>query len=232
MKSIFLHHAGGDKYSWRRYAEALPASIEMINPEIPGRGDRFGEPLLSNMSDIVEDLYQQILPHIQQPYLLVGKSMGALKGYLLLQRLMNEGRRLPLHVYFGSRKAPGAYGNHPKIADKSSKDFWDGVSKYGGLPEALLQHEELKELYEPILRADFAALENYVYQEAPQIPVSATIMVGKNDQIKLEETKAWAEVFSGEVDFLELQGGHFFMHEQAFTISAMIAEKWTEIEAK
>jgi surfactin synthase thioesterase subunit len=228
MKAIFLHHAGGDKYSWRRYQDALPKGIEAISLEIPGRGDRFSEPLLNNMEEITSDLFQQALAHIQQPYVLVGKSMGALMGYLLLHRMAQAGLPLPLHVFFGSRKCPASYSGHIRIAHQESNHFWKGVESYGGLPQMLLEHQELKELYEPILRADFSALEQYEHVSRPPLPLSATIMTGKTDSISLESTHGWSDHFSGEVDFLDLPGGHFFMHEQAYTISAMIAERLSE----
>ena len=223
MYVIFLHHAGGDKYSWRRYTDALPQNLEPVFLEIPGRGDRFSEPLLNDMDSIVQDLFEHVKPYLDTPYLLVGKSMGALKGYLLMHVLQEAGYPLPMHVFFGSRKCPASYGNHVKIAHENSIVFWKGIEAYGGCPPALLQHEELKELYEPILRADFQALENYIHQTKAPLPVNATIMTGKEDAITLESTKGWTDHFLGQVDFLEMPGGHFFMHEQAYTISKMLA---------
>lgn len=224
MQVVFLHHAGGDKYSWRRYVDALPGGLMPIFLEIPGRGDRFSESLLYNMDDIVEDLYQQISSQLVAPYLLVGKSMGSLKGYLLMHRLLKEGFPLPAHVFFGSRKCPTSYIDHARIALTDSPTFWKGVENYGGCPPALLQHEELKELYEPILRADFKALEDYIHIPQPALPVNATIMTGREDSITLETTQGWSNHFSGQVEYLSLPGGHFFMHEQAYTISRMMEE--------
>ncbi len=226
MRVIFLHHAGGDKYSWRRYQEALSPQIEQIYLELPGRGDRFSEPLLNTTEAMINDLYQQILPHIQSPYILVGKSMGALHTYLLLHRIAASAKPLPLHVFLGSRKCPASYSSHVRIAQRDSEGFWEGVKGYGGCPPALLQHKELMELYEPILRADFQALETFAFESKPVLPVAATIMVGKDDQIKLSETDSWQNHFSGEVTFQEMLGGHFFMHEQAFTIGKMIEEQF------
>lgn len=227
MRVVFLHHAGGDKYSWRRYNDALPASIEKIYLELPGRGDRFSEPLLDDTDSMIEDLLKQVFPYLNEPYILVGKSMGALHTYLLLHKILQSNLPLPIHVFLGSRKAPDAYSSHIKIARLSSAEFWKGVEAYGGVPAALLQHKELMALYEPILRADFQSLESYEYQAAYQLPVSATIMVGREDSIQLKEVLTWKNCFSESVDFLELSGTHFFMHEQAYQISQMIEEKFS-----
>ncbi len=228
MRVIFLHHAGGEKYAWRRYKESLPSDILPILTELPGRGDRYGEPLLRDTDEIIEDLYGQILPHLVHPYIIVGKSMGALHAFLLLQRLISEDKPLPVHVFIGSRKSPGSYQNHVRISELPKKDFWEGVKGYGGLPKLLLEHKELMELYEPILRADFYALEHFNCDSKIQIPVPATIMVGSQDRIKLDELKSWQSFFTEEVKFLELPGGHFFMYEQAFTIGKMIEEQFAK----
>ncbi|MCO5230258.1 MAG: alpha/beta fold hydrolase [Chitinophagales bacterium] len=227
MRVIFLHHAGGDKYSWRRYNDALPASIEKIYLELPGRGDRFSESLLDSTQYMIEDLLKQVLPYLNEPYILVGKSMGALHSYLLLHKIVQANLPLPIHVFLGSRKAPDAYRSHIKIAKLSSLEFWKGVEAYGGVPTALLQHKELMELYEPILRADFHSLESYEYKPAAQLPISATVMVGREDSIQLKEVLTWQNCFSKNVDFLELSGSHFFMHEQAYQISQMIEDKFS-----
>jgi surfactin synthase thioesterase subunit len=223
MRAILLHHAGGDKYAYRNYT-ALGSEVSTFATELPGRGDRFTEPLLDSMEAIVEDLLAQVKSQVGEPYVLVGKSMGALTGYLLMHRMMEAGLPLPMHVIFGSRKCPASYGEHVKIAHTDSKTFWKGVEAYGGCPPALLQHEELKELYEPILRADFKALEQYVHVQRPVLPVSATIWTGENDAISEEETYGWCNHFGGEMTFATLPGGHFFMYEQPERVAERIRE--------
>lgn len=232
MRVIFLHHAGGDKYSWRRYQEALSTQIEKVFLELPGRGDRFSEPLLQSTDEMIDDLYEQVRNLLDRPYVLVGKSMGALHTYLLLHKIRENAQPLPLHVFLGSRKCPTSYTQHVKIATLSSEEFWEGVKGYGGCPPALLQHKELMELYEPILRADFHSLESYVHQVKSPLPISATVMVGKEDKIALSETYSWQDHFSQEITFHKMLGGHFFMHEQAFTISKMIEEQFANMEIK
>lgn len=226
MRAIMLHHAGGDRYAYRLFPSLLVPEIEVITPELPGRGDRFSEKLLDNISAIVEDLFQQILPFTDQNYVLVGKSMGALTGYLLLLKMMKQGVKLPEHVVFGSRKSPDGYAGHVKIAHLNSFDFWEGVKGYGGCPPALLQHQELMEMYEPILRADFKALEEYVFDQntAIPIPVNADVWTGENDRITEEETYGWKHFFSGNVQFKTLPGGHFFMYDTPEYLTEKIKE--------
>lgn len=196
MKVLLLHHAGGDKYAWRAYDNILPPEIQPVALEVPGRGDRFGEPLLTSMQDMADDIFRQSRQHLEGPYLLAGKSMGALLSYLLMCRLMDEGLPLPGHVFLGSRKCPSSYRALTPIYQEDRHTFWEGVKAYGGLPEALLQHEELQELFEPILRADFQALETYRHGDDRIFDVPATIMYGRQDRISEEELQSWQQYFS------------------------------------
>ncbi|HZH68765.1 MAG TPA: alpha/beta fold hydrolase [Chitinophagales bacterium] len=226
MRVIFLHHAGGEKYAWRRYKESLSTDIEQVYLELPGRGDRYGERLLYDTDSIVDDLYNQIIPHLQEPYIMVGKSMGALHSYLLLHRMTQNNQQLPIHVFLGSRQSPDRTHDSLAISDLPSKEFWEGVKRYGGVPKLLLENKELLDMYEPILRADFASLERYQYVPSPKLEVASTIMVGKEDIVKLEDVTPWSNMFSKDTATHELNGGHFFMYEQAYTIGKMIEEKF------
>jgi surfactin synthase thioesterase subunit len=225
MKAILLHHAGGDKYAWRAYQELLSPGFDTIALELPGRGDRFGEKLLNSMEEMAEDIYGQMLTHINEPYILVGKSMGALLVYLVMVKLKEKYLRLPSYVFLGSRKCPASYHNDDPIFNKSTPEFWEGVKVYGGLPEALLNHDELKELFEPILRADFCALETYRHGEEVKFNIPATVMYGRQDRVTAEELGSWQQYFVPPIDIFAFASGHFFMYDQAEEITALIKEK-------
>ena len=55
------------------------------------------------------------------------------------------------------------------------KDFIESIKELGGTPEAILQNNELMQLFLPILRADFELCEVYQHKtEAPlAIPITA-----------------------------------------------------------
>ena len=55
------------------------------------------------------------------------------------------------------------------------KNFWLELRRLNGTPSELLNHEELMEIMLPLLRADFALYETYVYSTEPPLncPISA-----------------------------------------------------------
>ncbi len=225
MNIILLHHAGGDKYSFNNLIRMLPPQIEGIALEVPGRGDRFGEPLLTDTDAIINDMYKQLTPYIQRPYMMLGFSMGTLVAFLLMEKIRNAGKSLPTHTFMFARESPDYFIGQFDQYKYESKAFWDCIVNFGGVPKALLQHPELMELYEPIMRADFEALGKYVYQEVKPFNVNATVVLGEKDKVKDEHAKTWQKHFIPEIEMVKMDGGHFFIFENIEAVSKLIKSK-------
>jgi len=217
MKAILLHHAGGDKYAFKNMQQWLLPEIQSLAVEAPGRSDRFSEPLLNDIHAITNDIFHQLKNEINQDYFFVGVSMGTLVTYLLCHQLKENNLPLPKHLFLASRLSPDAYLQEPTIMHISSDAFWKVVIQYNGVPDALIQHQELRELYEPILRADFEALEKYnISHEAKEpLDIPATILIGNEDSrnITLQTAQTWNHQFANDLAFKEFDGGHFFVYE-------------------
>lgn len=217
MKAILLHHAGGDKYAFRNVRDRLLPEITSIACELPGRSDRISEPFIKNMSEAANDIYEQLQNELSGQYCIIGNSMGAVIGFLLAHRLQQENKPLPEHLFLASRLSPDAYRNEPDFTSVSSDDFWKIVQRYDGVPEQLLAHKELKEFYEPILRADFEMLYhfNQTFSDVKPINIPATILCGNNDtrNITPEKAEGWRKYFSADFEIKSFEGGHFFLYE-------------------
>ncbi|HQV78270.1 MAG TPA: alpha/beta fold hydrolase [Chitinophagales bacterium] len=217
MKALLLHHAGGDKYAYRKMQQHLLPEIESIAVELPGRSDRITEKLVTSIEAAVEDIYLQILPHLNESYFLIGNSMGALIAFLLAHKLKQENKPLPKHLFLASRLSPDAYKNEPSITGISSDDFWKVVQQYDGVPQALLAHKELKEFYEPILRSDFELLQQYnqQFQAIEKISIPTSILLGDKDtrNVSIEKMQGWQTFFENKIEIKAFDGGHFFLYE-------------------
>ena len=134
MKIIAIPFAGGNRYSFKKLEKYVSSPIQWVTIELPGRGARFNEPILEDITTMVKDLFEQIKPHIEQEtYMIYGHSMGTLLGYELTKMLIQKQCKLPECLFFSGRGAPKT----AKFKGKSSlpkEEFWKEVEEMGGLP--------------------------------------------------------------------------------------------------
>jgi surfactin synthase thioesterase subunit len=95
MKLICIPYAGGTKHAYRKLKPFLEKCISMCTLEIPGRGSRSWEDLISDLDLLGEDLYRQVKKLDLTDYVLFGHSMGAMLGDILLHKLKDNGEVLP-----------------------------------------------------------------------------------------------------------------------------------------
>jgi surfactin synthase thioesterase subunit len=217
--------AGGDKYAYNRYKGIVPGQINMIALELPGRGGRFAEALLTDLESMSEDLLKQVEPYVNKPFVFWGHSMGAILAYLVTRRLQARGLRLPDHLFLSGCRAP-VLGPDPIIYHHLPKDrFLEELKKMGGSPEELLENADVMNLYEPIIRADFRAVETYEYTPGVPLSIPITTMIGRADRIKREEALAWRTETDKDIVLKEFSGGHFFIFEHEHLLMRVMAQR-------
>ncbi len=239
MKVIAIPFAGGNKYSYKVIQNELPNTIEWITIELPGRGGRFTEDLMDTIEVMVDDLFNQILPHIQEGnYMIYGHSMGTLLGYELAKKLIDINQKLPNCLYFTGRGAPSTLVKE-KVSIYPKHLFWEKVNEKGGLPKEILQNEELLDLYYDILRLDFRAIENYTYSANKKpFPIPIHVCLGTEeigegkDKTTIEDIKNWSNETTYELHPETLDGDHFFILKHPKAIVQKICRAYELIEQK
>jgi external thioesterase TEII len=216
---FLLHFAGGNRYSFQFLLPYLK-SFDVIPLELPGRGRRMGEPLLRKFDVAAQDMYDQIIPKITSPdFMIYGHSMGAYLG-LRVSVMLEAAGKTPAYLFVSGNAGPGM-----KEGDRSfllnRQDFADELKRLGGIPEEFLADDELFELFEPILRADFeiadrSALHNEKPTSAPLFAMMGNLEEDVNDIANWGNyTKS---TFASEV----MEGGHFFIHKHPARIAGII----------
>lgn len=174
-----------------------------------GHGKRIREPLLASIPDIVSDLLEQVLPVIaEDSYVLFGCSMGAYIALSMLDRLAHIGAPLPSSLVLSG--APPHRRQNSRHAHLSKQAFLDWIVAMGGVPAEVLAEPELMELFEPILRADVAAVDVYVDSTKREYPIRVRVLVGRQDRIAYPDVQAWSECFASAVDIVEFFLGGVF----------------------
>ncbi len=231
LKIIAIPFAGGNKYSFNKIEQHISSSFEWITLELPGRGDRIEEPLLDNISDMVDDLYLNLPKYnSEEKYVIFGHSMGCLLGYELIKKIRKNNLQLPICIFFSGKGAPKYTHLEKKISALPKELFWEEVRKFGGMPEEFFSIKDLMEVFYPILKNDFRAIENYSYSKMKRpFTIPMNIMMGEDEigedevdyKTSMKEIKGWANETDAICNFEIVQGNHFFIQEQP----KMIAQK-------
>lgn len=217
FKVFCLPFAGGNKYSYRTFDQYARGLINLIHLEYPGRGMRAQEPLLDNIYDLAEDAFDQIQDQIDGPFALYGHSMGALVGYLVAKKLVQEDKP-PCHLFLTGRRAPSIPEDEPAAHLLPKAEFIEKLKEFGGSPPDILNDPDLMEYFEPIIRADFKALDTYKYDQPANLQVPTTVVTGIEEKITYEEAVAWEKETNAKFTARQFPGNHFFIYGQEMEI--------------
>jgi len=197
--------------------------VNVIPIDLPGRGSRITEPLLQDINSMVNDIFNQIKKDLYLPYAFYGHSMGTILGCLLTRQIINANLPYPAHLFFTGRKAPSIPEN--KVLHLLPKeDFIKKLKEYDGTPNEILDNVDIMELFEPVIKADFKAVETYSYKAQQPFDIPVTIMVGIDEGITCEEIMKWQDETTKKISTKQFPGNHFFIFENNKEICSEITE--------
>jgi surfactin synthase thioesterase subunit len=218
--------AGGSKYSFAGLKKVPAQKTTFIPIEIPGRGSRYKELLLTDMAQIADDLLAQLINKIDNPYAIYGHSMGALLAYLLTKRLLQENLSLPIRLFVSGSGGPSVKNRITSSYLLPKDAFLEGIRKLGGSMEQAINDPSIMNIYEPILRADFQAVELYKYQQEEPFAIPVTVFFGENDpKVTFLEASAWQKETQAAIEIIPFPGSHFFIFGQESRIVELIEER-------
>lgn len=213
-KIVAFPFAGGNKYS---YSKMIHNSNEFIVLEYPGRGTRSDKPLITNLNELIEDMFNEFEKIVDEEndYIIYGHSMGALIAYFICLMIEQKKMKQPDMLVVSGAKAP-FYRRIDKISHLDNESFWAEITKIGGIPKELKEDKELIDFFTPILKADFRLLENYSYSGKNKINIPIDVFYGSEEDIEIEQVLAWKETTHKNINIQCLPGDHFFIFKNNF----------------
>ncbi|OIJ89380.1 thioesterase II family protein [Streptomyces colonosanans] len=208
--------AGSSASFYRSWPGHVPAGLDVVTVQYPGRQDRLNEPCLDRIESMAEHIAAELLTLSDLPLGLFGHSMGASVAYEVAVRLENApGVRLAF-LGVSARKAPQEL--KPRGIDCQNDDELISLLEELGGPDAdAMKNRQLRELIMPGIRADFTACESYHPAHPPVVNVPITFYRGSVDRATdADDIKYWADLTKGNSVERVLPGGHFYLleHEQ------------------
>ncbi|BCB84572.1 thioesterase II family protein [Phytohabitans suffuscus] len=220
LRLFCVPHSGGGAVTYRRWAERLAPSIEVVALRLPGRETRFREPPYRDIAEVVPPLLDAVAPLLDRPQAWFGHSMGAVVAYEASRRVDPT---LVRRLVVAARPAPHLADDGPPLHDAPTEDFLRGLYAMNGTPERLAQDRQALLTFLPTLRADFAVVETYEPLPGPRLSCPVTALGGTTDPVASEEQLAgWRRYTTAECAVRMFPGGHFFVHEQTDAVLAAL----------
>ncbi len=222
-----IPHAGGSATYYAQLKRFLPHHISFIPLELAGRGRRSREPLATSMDVIARDLLAHIAPVARTtPYAIFGHSMGALLALLCTLQARTESLPLPQAIFLSACAPPDMPRHRPDvpISSLTPAQLWEHVESLGGIPPCISASAEFRSYLEPVLAADFTAIESWQPRPVPPLPVPITIFLGDQDALEEHSARAWRQYTTGAFSTHTFSGHHFYLQDHWAALAAFMSQ--------
>lgn len=227
LRLFCFHCAGGSASEFRSWPAHLPAKIEVVAIQLPGREGRVKEPFNTSMDELIGGAVAAITPLLDKPYAVFGHSFGTLCGFEVIRQLRRIGENQPFLFIPAGRQAPQLKDKKPPIADRPDEQFIAELRKeYGDHIGHILESAELRDAFIPQIHADFALSETYHYRVEDPLACPIVAFAGVDeDELEPAELNAWSAQTSRRFRARRFPGDHFFIRaSQALVIEAIRQE--------
>lgn len=213
MRLFCFPYAGGNAISiFRGWSEELPGSIEVFPVQLPGRGSRVKEPPIHRLEELIPIVASEIHPYLNIPFAFFGHSMGGLISFELVRYLKRQYQVSPVYLFVSSYPAPQLPRTGTDLHQLPDNILIEKLRSLKGIPPGILREPNLIELILPVLRADLAVCETYVYSDDKPVECPILVFGGLNDPIIDHNTlDQWRHLTQAAFNIRKFNGDHFFL---------------------
>jgi medium-chain acyl-[acyl-carrier-protein] hydrolase len=214
LRLFCFPYAGGAASLFRTW-HRLADTVEIYPIQLPGRANRYSEPPFSRVQDLVEQLAPAIAKYLDKSFAFFGHSMGAILSFEVARWLRRHGKVLPRRLFVSARRAPQIPDTEPLRYLLSDADLITSLSELNGIPEELIDNDDLLRFALPAIRADLELVETYAYREEAPLTCPITAFGGLNDNEESPEMiDDWRRQTSGGFSMHIISGDHFYIHSR------------------
>lgn len=224
---VCFPHAGGSASSFHGLSAELADTVEVLVVQYPGRHDRLGDPVPTDLLELADHLVNPVLDYVDRPVGFFGHSMGATVAFEVARRLAAVDR--DIHVLFASsRSAPSC--PKPRTAPIEDGEILSELVLLNGIAADAINNDELLRLIMPALRADYRAVASYRYRPGPPLRCQVVVLLGRDDPlVTLDDVAGWSLHTSADTDLRVFDGGHFYLDGQRSAVASLVRQRLTQI---
>ncbi|BAP31987.1 uncharacterized protein CHSO_2950 [Chryseobacterium sp. StRB126] len=232
-----IPYAGGSSMSFSNITSLINIEeLEIKCLELPGRGIRHQEPLLSSLDEAADDLYANVknsLEFPQRPVIIWGHSMGAILALLISAKLYQHQFNI-VGLLVSGMKAPTHQSSNHSLSEKAKNKLLSSL-----LP---IKHEQNKEapLFQKIYKKRMEIMEKDVeilekYQANNWLHISVinpiAVIMGEDDDLYPDHSYYgnWKLHTSGNTELFTIKGNHFFPMQHPEETARLLTQILTQM---
>ncbi|MCR4955139.1 MAG: hypothetical protein K6A30_00445 [Lachnospiraceae bacterium] len=226
-----FHHAGGSASAYYPFI-AKEEDVAVIPVELPGHGARREEDQMVEWRTLIGPIASQIQLLVEaydKPVRLMGCSLGSLIAFEVAAELEKRGIQVE-QLVICSHCSPDVEspGYKTSMGKKALKKELETLS---GTDDAIMQDEEMLEFFLPVIYYDYKLHDNYKYDGKVLDNINLKVVAGSEDPyFNYSNMKNWKYMTTGEYEFQEFEGGHFFPYETGYFDKVISEDEQHEIK--
>jgi surfactin synthase thioesterase subunit len=225
VQLVCFPHAGGAASFFLPVAAALAPRIDVMAVQYPGRQDRRHEPFVQDIGTLADHIHAALLPYTDRPLAFFGHSMGAVTAFEVAMRLERDHGTGPVRLFVSGRRAPSVRRDEA-VHLRTDEGIIAELRTLSGTNAQLLEDDEIVQMILPAIRADYRAIEMYRGKDGDSVRCPVTVLVGDDDaHVTPDEARQWGTHTTGELDFHEFPGGHFYLTQHQAKVAGLLSDQ-------
>jgi surfactin synthase thioesterase subunit len=229
LRLVCFPHAGGGASAYWRWPRLLPAQVEVLAVQYPGRQDRFADPYADSLLELAGPVTAELaglLAGRPTPVAFFGHSMGALVAFEVARGMRAAGLPSPSRLVVSAHPAP----TRPRVsgpAGDGDQAILDYLRSLGGAGADLLDDPDLRELTLPMVRNDLRLTRNYQYLPGAPLDCPISAIAGAADRsCTPEQMRDWSRQTTAGFDLAILPGDHFYTETAAGLLGNVLTDRF------
>lgn len=147
VKLFCIPGGGASAYVYWKYTRYLARNIKLCLLELPGRGLRKQEAVITELFAVVDDLYDNLVKELEKDpgcdYMILGYCYGGILAYELYKKICQEGIKPPFHIFMSATDAADGevYGKSLFENEEAKGEVQDLLTTY--FPEHVFSNKEM-----------------------------------------------------------------------------------------